>query len=166
MQRAPSEELRDWPCQPRWPSVDPEQVSIFPHTIWNSSLGWSLLPFLCPPSLAASPLSSSLQLPAGPASGWVLLARRIIGGGWKPEPPAPLLLPGSAHPTSPLHLAPQTTRGRGHWGLTLAMGEELRVKTWEDHAGGGGARPQGEGTLKQAETHPEREEAAERQSQG
>ena len=74
------------------------------------------------PSLAASPSPSSLGLPAHPATESDVPGREHSWGRGEPEPPGPLLLPGSARPTSLLHLAPQTTRGRGHWGANPGRG--------------------------------------------
>lgn len=79
-------------------------------------------PSLGPPSLAASPSPSSLGLPAHPATESDVPGREDSWGRGEPEPPGPLLLPGSARPTSLLHLAPQTTRGRGHWGANPGRG--------------------------------------------
>lgn len=59
---------------------------------------------------------------------------------------------------SPGHPVPQTARGRGPWGPTLALGEEPQCGTQE--ASAGWAFRRGQGTLKQTETSP-KEAAAE-----
>lgn len=126
-----------------------------------------MLPLGCPPptplpSFPAPSISGSQPLTLLPVASESSAPGQEDYQWWGADqsPQTPFLCLGQPIPSPHFTWHPRPPEGEATGGLILATGEEPRVQMWEAHAGGGGSST-GEGTLKQAETRPEREEAAE-----